>query len=105
MTAYRHRATRQPLLPCCAPLVCTAMTVVLRAALDQGLVALQRQLRALAPDIALVTDGEQSLERLTPEGRAPRLFCADVIEGGTMRVRRVFGDPLVAFAAFLDGTQ
>jgi hypothetical protein len=81
------------------------MTVVLRAALDQGLVALQRQLRALAPDIALVTDGEQSLERLTPDVRPPRLVGADVIEGGVMRARRVFGDPLVAFAAFLDGTQ
>jgi len=49
------------------------MTVVLRAAMDQGLAALQRQLRALAPDVALVTDGEQSLERLTPDARPPRL--------------------------------
>jgi len=81
------------------------MTVVLRAAMDQGLAALQRQLRALAPDVALVTDGEQSLEHLTPDTRPPRLVGADVIEPGLMRARRVFGDPIVAFAAFLDGTQ
>ena len=81
------------------------MTVVLRAAMDQGLLALQRQLRAMAPDAALVTDGEQALERLTPDTRPPRLVGADVIEAGPMRARRVFGDPIVAFAAFLDGTQ
>ena len=81
------------------------MTVVLHAAMDQGLVALQRQLRELAPDVALVTDGEQSLEHLTPDSRPPRLVEADLIEAGPMRARRVFGDPVVAFAAFLDGTQ
>ena len=81
------------------------MTVVLRGAMDQGLVALQRQLRVLAPDVALVTEGEQSLERLTPDARPPRLVGAEVIEAGPMRTRRVFGDPIVAFAAFLDGTQ
>ena len=81
------------------------MTVVLRTAMDQGLVALQRQLRALAPDVAVVTDGEQSLEHLTPDSRPPRLVGAEVIEAGLMRARRVFGDPIVAFAAFLDGTQ
>jgi hypothetical protein len=73
--------------------------------MDQGLVALQRQLRELAPDVALVTDGEQSLEHLTPDSRPPRLVEADLIEAGPMRARRVFGDPVVAFAAFLDGTQ
>lgn len=81
------------------------MTVVLRTSMDLGLAALQRQLRALAPDLALVTDGEQALERLTPDARPPRLVGADVIEAGAMRARRVFGDPIVAFAAFLDGTQ
>ena len=81
------------------------MTVVLRAAMDQGLVSLQRQLRALAPDIALVTDTEPSLERMTPDTRPPRLVGAEVIEGAVMRAKRVFGDPMVAFAAFLDGTQ
>lgn len=81
------------------------MTVVLRATMDQGLLALQRQLRALAPDAALVTEGDPPLERTTPDMRPPRLVDADVIEGGAMRARRVFGDPIVAFAAFLDGTQ
>jgi hypothetical protein len=81
------------------------MTVVLRAATDQGLVALQRQLRTLAPDIALVTNGDQALEHVTPDSRPPRLVQAEVIEGPSMRARRVFGDPEAAFAAFLDGTQ
>jgi len=81
------------------------MTVVLRATMDQSLVALQRQLRALAPDIALLTDGEPPLERMTADAKPPRLVGAEVIEGGAMRARRVFGDPVVAFAAFLDGTQ
>ena len=81
------------------------MSVVLRAAMDQGLLALQRQLRALAPDVALITEGGDSLERATPDGKPPRLVDAEVIEGGVMRTRRVFGDPIAAFAAFLDGTQ
>jgi len=81
------------------------MTVVLRATMDQGLAALRRQLRVLAPEIALVTDNDQSLERLTPDSRPPRLVHAEVIEGATIRARRVFGDPIVKFAAFLDGTQ
>ena len=81
------------------------MTVVLRAAMDQGLLVLQRQLRALAPDIALITEGEQSLEHAAPDARPPRLVDAEVVEGGGMRARRVFGDPVAAFAAFLDGTQ
>lgn len=81
------------------------MTVVLRAATDQGLLALQRQLRTLAPDIALVTNSDQALEHVTPDARPPRLVQAGVIEGPSMRARRVFGDPEVAFAAFLDGTQ
>lgn len=80
------------------------MTVVLRAALDQGLVALQRQLRTLAPDIALITSGDPALERVTPDARPPRLVRADIVEG-VMRARRVFGDPIATFAAFLDGTQ
>ena len=81
------------------------MTVVFRAALDLSLVSLQRQLRAVLPEGSLVTDGGAPLEHATPDGRPPRLVRADVLEGGTMRVRRVFGDPAVRFAAFLDGTQ
>ena len=81
------------------------MTVVFRAALDQSLLGLQRQLRVALPDGALVTDAGPPLERATPDARPPRLVHADVIEGGVMRARRVFGDPIVRFAAFLDGTQ
>jgi hypothetical protein len=81
------------------------MTVVFRAALDQSLVSLQRQLRAVLPEGALVTDGGPPLEQTAPDGRPPRLVHADVLEGGPLRARRVFGDPIVRFAAFLDGTQ
>ena len=73
--------------------------------MDQGLIALQRQLHALAPDIALITNGERALERATPDTRPPRLVHADVVEGSALRARRVFGDPVATFAAFLDGTQ
>ena len=81
------------------------MTVVFRAALDQSFATLQRQLRAVLPEGSLVIDGGSPLEHATPDGRPPRLVDADVIEGGAMRARRVFGDPIVRFAAFLDGTQ
>jgi hypothetical protein len=73
--------------------------------MDQGIVALQRRLRALAPDIDVLTNTDQSLELSTPDARPPRLVHAEVIEGSTIRARRVFGDPIVKFAAFLDGTQ
>lgn len=81
------------------------MTVVFRAALDQSLVSLQRQLRAVLPEGALVTDSGPPLEQTAADGRPPRLVHADVLEGGVMRARRVFGEPAVRFAAFLDGTQ
>lgn len=81
------------------------MTVVFRAALDQSLVSLQRQLQAVLPDGALVTDTGAPLEHSTSDARPPRLVGAPVIEGSVMRSRRVFGDPIVRFAAFLDGTQ
>lgn len=81
------------------------MSVVLRTTMGQGLAALQRQLRALAPDIPLVIDGDQPLERVTTDTRPPRLVHAEVMEGSSLRARRVFGDPIVKFAAFLDGTQ
>jgi hypothetical protein len=45
------------------------------------------------------------LERSMPDARPPRLVGAEVIESGLMRARRVFGDPVIAFVAFLDGTQ
>jgi hypothetical protein len=81
------------------------MTVVFHAALDQSLIGMQRQLRSVLPAVALVTDGGPPLEHTAPDGRPPRLVDADVIESGGMRARRVFGDPMVRFAAFLDGTQ
>jgi hypothetical protein len=45
------------------------------------------------------------LERLGSSTEPPRLISAAVIEGSTLRARRVFGAAEVGFAAFLDGTQ
>ena len=81
------------------------VTVVFRTALDQGLIGLQRQLSTVLPEGSLVIDGGATLEHTTPDARPPRLVHADVIEAGVIRARRVFGDPVVRFAAFLDGTQ
>lgn len=62
-----------------------------------------RRLAELFPDSAPV-EGERPLE-LTREGEPPRLISASILEGHELRVRRVFGEPEVGFAAFLDGKQ
>jgi len=81
------------------------MTAVFSRAPDPGLLGLQRRLRAVAPDASAVTEGEFVLESAASAKETPRLVRAPLIEGGAMRARRVPGDPLMAFAAFLDGTQ
>ena len=81
------------------------MTAVSRGATDPGFAGLQRHLRAVAPDASAVGDGPAILDPYSSAGDAPRLVSATVVEGGVLRARRVLGDPEVAFAAFLDGTQ
>ena len=49
--------------------------------------------------------GEATLEVQAQPTEPARLISTVIIEGGAMRARRVDGDPVVGFAAFLDGTQ
>jgi hypothetical protein len=67
----------------------------------------RRQLAALLPEARPTGEGEGTLELLaTSSVDAPRLISATVLEGsGPLKARRVFGGPLPAFRAFLDGTQ
>ena len=67
----------------------------------------RRQLAALLPEARPTGEGERTLELLaTSSVDAPRLISATVLEGsGPLKARRVFGGPLPAFRAFLDGTQ
>ena len=52
-----------------------------------------------------VTGDALPLERQQPPPEPPRTIGATVIEGTTLRARRVEGEPAPGFAAFLDGTQ
>src|SRR5688500_20146849 len=45
------------------------------------------------------------LERQQPPAEPSRTIGATVLEGTTLRARRVSGDAAPGFAAFLDGTQ
>lgn len=63
-----------------------------------------RILAGLFPDSA-AAEGERSLELTTAATEPPRLISATIIEGHELRARRVFGEPVVGFAAFLDGKQ
>jgi hypothetical protein len=66
----------------------------------------QRQLAALLPEARPTGDGEGTLELASSSTDAPRLISATVLEGsGSLRARRVFGDPIPGFRGFLDGTQ
>jgi hypothetical protein len=66
----------------------------------------QRLLAALVPEARPTGDGEGTLELASSSTDAPRLISATVLEGsGSLRARRVFGDPIPGFRGFLDGTQ
>ena len=79
------------------------MSVVIHPALNGR--TLQRQLAALLPEARPAAAGEAPLELASQGNDAPRLISATVIEGGALRAWRVFEPPMVAFRAFLDGTQ
>ncbi len=59
---------------------------------------------ALGGDLVTQVTGER-LEFSPIDGDPPRLEAAAPIEGGTLSARAVGGDPVVGFAAFLDGIQ
>ena len=67
--------------------------------------AVQRQLATLLPEARPAGIGESTLEVVGQGMDAPRLISATVLEKGPLRAHRVFDPPVVAFQAFLDGTQ
>jgi hypothetical protein len=72
---------------------------------DASFRAAHRFARQWAPDTAPLGDITPSLESMSTTVEAPRLAASEVIEDSRVRARRVDGNPVVAFAAFLDGTQ
>jgi hypothetical protein len=71
---------------------------------DASFRAVQRRLAARLPGVRAFGDGIP-LELRSTGPDQPRLVDSHVVEGHAMRAVRVDGDPVVGFAAFLDGTQ
>jgi hypothetical protein len=71
---------------------------------DASFRTVQRRLVARLPDARSFGDGIP-LELRSTGPDQPRLVDSHVVEGHAMRAVRVDGDPVVGFAAFLDGTQ
>src|SRR2546423_558811 len=69
-----------------------------------AITAVMRLVGAALPDSEAVEPGAP-LEHTTPDTRPTRLISAAIIEGHELRALRVYGEPLVGVAAFLDGTQ
>ncbi|HEY4217473.1 MAG TPA: hypothetical protein VGM67_10070 [Gemmatimonadaceae bacterium] len=66
--------------------------------------SISRLLADALPDCPTLA-GEPQLE-LTPAPSQPaRLISATIVEGHSIRAKRIFEPPVVGFAAFLDGTQ
>jgi hypothetical protein len=84
-----------------------AMTAVQPPERDSavGFRSLQRRLAALLPGGRQPCGQDAPLERLAVSGEVPRLIRVATLEGGPIRVHRVFGEPEVGFDAFLNGTQ
>lgn len=64
-----------------------------------------RLLAQLLPGAAMGSGTEAPLEVLARPTEPARTISTVIIEGGAMRARRVFDEPIVGLAAFLDGTQ
>jgi len=73
--------------------------------MDASLRNAQRLLAQWVPHARLSDGPGPTLETLPAPAESPRLVPARVVEGGTLRSRRVPGEPVAAFAGFLDGTQ
>ena len=93
-----------PAAPSVTLLAMTAVQPSDRAS-TAGFRSLQRRLAAVIPDGRIPSGQEGPLELPAAAGEAPRLIRAPSLEGGPIRAHRVFGDPVVGFEAFLDGTQ
>ena len=65
----------------------------------------QRLFAALVPGGHVADDGGPPLEASVPSTEPTRLVASEVIEGTTLRARRIVEPPVAGFGAFLDGTQ
>jgi hypothetical protein len=105
----RARSTERQIVlsPAGASVTVLTMTAVQPPDRDSavGFRSLQRRLAALLPGGRPPAGQEVPLERLAVAGELPRLIRASTLEGGPIRVHRVFGEPVIGFDAFLDGTQ
>jgi len=70
----------------------------------ETLVAVQRLLAGAFPESEAAGD-EAPLELTTADPRPARLISANLLEDRELRSRKVAGDAVPAFVAFLDGTQ
>ncbi|MEP7344251.1 MAG: hypothetical protein ABI877_03245, partial [Gemmatimonadaceae bacterium] len=67
--------------------------------------AIRRQLRSALPAVQLTSDDSLSLERSDLPVEPPHTRACEMLEGATLDAVPLEGEPLVGFAAFLDGIQ
>jgi hypothetical protein len=67
--------------------------------------AIRRQLRAALPAVQLTVEDSLSLERSDLPVEPPHTRACEMLEGETLDAVPVEGEPIVGFAAFLDGIQ
>jgi hypothetical protein len=82
----------------------SAVSTVLPITRAPAIHGVMRALVAVLPE-SRPAEREVPLELSTPSTQPTRLISAQVIEGESLRARRVPGDPVVGLSAFLDGTQ
>jgi hypothetical protein len=75
------------------------------AGADGSFSSVQRHLARCLPTAWAASGGGAPLDLLSSTSDPPRLIDAELIEAGPMRAKRVFAEPEIRFAAFLDGTQ
>lgn len=73
--------------------------------MDLSFRSAQRSLRGWSAELPLSAGTGAPLEAITSAPEPPRLVSAPVVEDHALRRRRVDGDPVVGFGAFLDGIQ
>ena len=81
------------------------MTTTTASVSDASFHAVQRRLAALLPDATALADGVALELGSRFRQEPPRLDPPELIEGRSLRVHPVTGDPIARFSAFLDGTQ
>lgn len=72
---------------------------------DVDFTAIARRLAEAIPGAHALGEPGSPLEALPAASDPPRTIGARVIEGTTLRARRIIGDPVPGLSAFLDGVQ